>query len=89
MATRKRINIYVENDVYQEFKQVCALTGETMTAVLDEAMKQYIESVKMIIEAGEKDKLMAMLQRRLNIQMHNIELEIDRCIEEKKSKKNK
>jgi antitoxin component of RelBE/YafQ-DinJ toxin-antitoxin module len=89
MATKKRINIYVENDVYQEFKQICALTGETMTAVLDEAMKQYIESVKMIIEAGEKDKLMAMLQRRLNIQMHNIELEIDRCIEEKKSKKTK
>ena len=46
---KKRINIYVDDNVYQEFKQVCALTGETVTSVMDEAMKQYIASIKMII----------------------------------------
>ena len=51
--SKKRINIYVDDIVYQEFKQVCALTGETVTSVLDEAMKQYIDSIKMIIEAGD------------------------------------
>lgn len=83
--SKKRINIYVDDIVYQEFKQVCALTGETVTSVLDEAMKQYIDSIKMIIEAGDKDKLMAMLQRRLDVQMNNIESEIDKRLEQKKN----
>lgn len=77
MAKKKRINIYVDEEVYSEFKKVCALSGETITAVLDEAMKQYISSIKMIIEAGDKDSLMAMLQRRLDVQMNSIEDEIE------------
>lgn len=74
---KKRINIYVDEDIYKEFKTTVALTGETVTSVIDEAMKQYIDSVKMIIEAGDKDTLMAMLQRRLDIQMNKVEDEID------------
>lgn len=85
---KKRINIYVDEDIYKEFKGVCALTGETVTSVMDEAMKQYIASIKMILEAGDKDKLMAMLQKSLNIQMNNIESEIDKRLEEKKQPKN-
>lgn len=74
---KKRINIYVDEDIYKEFKTTVAITGETVTSVIDEAMKQYIDSVKMIIEAGDKDTLMAMLQRRLDIQMNKVEDEID------------
>lgn len=74
---KKRINIYVDEDVYSEFKKVCALSGETITSVMDEAMKQYISSIKMIMEAGDKDSLMAMLQRRLDVQMTSIEEDID------------
>lgn len=77
MSKKKRINIYVDEEVYSEFKKVCALSGETITAVLDEAMKQYISSIKMIMEAGDKDSLMAMLQRRLDVQMNSIEDEIE------------
>ena len=77
MAKKKRINIYVDEEVYSEFKKVCALGGETITGVLDEAMKQYISSIKMIMEAGDKESLMAMLQRRLDVQMNNIEDEIE------------
>lgn len=85
---KKRINIYVDEDIYKEFKKVCALSGETVTSVVDEAMKQYINSIKMIIEAGDKDKLMAMIQSRLDVQMNNIESEIDKRLEEKKQPKN-
>lgn len=74
---KKRINIYVDEDIYKEFKKVCALSGETVTSVVDEAMKQYIDSIKMIIQAGDKDKLMSMIQSKLNIQMDMIEREID------------
>lgn len=74
---KKRINIYVDEDIYSEFKKVCALSGETITSVIDEAMKQYISSIKMIMEAGDKDSLMAMLQRRLDVQMINIEEDIE------------
>lgn len=85
---KKRINIYVDDDIYQEFKRVCSFTGETITSVIDHSMKEYISAVKMIIEAGDKDKLMAMLQRRLDVQMNNIESEIDQRLEEKKQPKN-
>lgn len=74
---KKRINIYVDEDIYKEFKKTCALTGETVTSVVDEAMKQYIDSVKMIIQAGDKEGLMAMIQSKLDIQLTNIEDEID------------
>ena len=84
MANKKRINIYVDEEIYAEFKKVCALSGETITGVLDEAMKQYISSIKMIIEAGDKDSLMAMLQRRLDVQMTSIEEEIDSLKAKKK-----
>ena len=85
---KKRINIYVDDEVYQEFKKVCALSGETITNVSDEAMKEYIKAIKMIIEAGDKDKLMAMIQNRLDIQMNTIESEIDKRLDEKKQSKN-
>ena len=85
---KKRINIYVDDEVYQEFKKVCALSGETITNVIDEAMKEYIKAIKMIIEAGDKDKLMAMIQNRLDIQMNTIESEIDKRLDEKKQSKN-
>lgn len=81
---KKRINIYVDEDIYREFKGTVALTGETVTSVIDEAMKQYIDSVKMIIEAGDKDALMAMIQSRLDIQMTKVEDEIDSHIKAKK-----
>jgi len=74
---KKRINIYVDEDIYKEFKKVVALTGETVTSVVDEAMKQYIDSIKMIIQAGDKDSLMAMIQSKLNVQMAKVETEID------------
>ena len=74
---KKRINIYVDEDIYKEFKKVCALSGETVTSVVDEAMKQYIDSIKMIIQAGDKESLMAMIQSKLDIQMTNIEKDID------------
>ena len=77
LMAKKRINIYVDEDIYSEFKKVCALSGETITSVIDEAMKQYISSIKMIMEAGDKDSLMAMLQRRLDVQMINIEEDIE------------
>lgn len=83
---KKRINIYVDEDIYQEFKKVCALTGETVTAIIDEAMKQYIDSVKMIIEAGDKDTLMAMIQSKLNLQIAKVETDIDNHLENKESK---
>ena len=84
MSNKKRINIYVDDEVYQEFKRVCSFTGETITSVIDHAMKEYISAVKMIIEAGDKDKLMAMLQRRLDVQMNSIEKEIDERIKTQK-----
>lgn len=74
---KKRINIYVDDEVYQEFKSICAITGETVTSVMDSAMKEYISAVKMVLEAGDKDKLMALIQRRLDVQMNTIEKEID------------
>ena len=80
---KKRINIYVNEDVYSEFKKACALSGETVTGVFDEAMKQYIGAIKMIIEAGDKEKLIAMIQNKLDVQMTNIEQEIDNRIKEK------
>lgn len=81
---KKRINIYVDEDVYKEFKGVCALSGETITSVVDQAMKEYINAIKMIIEAGDKDKLMAMIQSKLNIQMNSIESDIQKRLDEKK-----
>lgn len=81
---KKRINIYVDEDIYKEFKKVCALSGETVTSVVDEAMKQYISSIKMIIQAGDKESLMAMIHSRLDIQMNNVEKEIDMRLQDKK-----
>lgn len=81
---KKRINIYVDEDIYKEFKKVCALSGETVTSVVDEAMKQYISSIKIIIQAGDKESLMAMIQSRLDIQMNNVEKEIDMRLQDKK-----
>ena len=81
---KKRINIYVDEEIYSEFKKVCALSGETVTSVIDEAMKQYIDSIKMIIQAGDRDSLMAMIQRKLDIQLTNIEEEIDQLKAKKK-----
>lgn len=82
---KKRINIYVDEDIYKEFKKVCALSGETVTSVVDEAMKEYINAIKMIIEAGDKDKLMAMIQSKLDIQMSTIESDIDKRLKQKKN----
>lgn len=81
---KKRINIYVEPDLYEEFKKLLPLTGDTISGVFDHAMKEYISSIKMIIEAGDKDKLMAMLQRRLDVQMQSIEHEIDERLKTQK-----
>lgn len=80
---KKRINIYVDEDIYKEFKKVCALSGESVTSVIDEAMKEYINAIKMIIEAGDKDKLMAMIQSKLDIQLNTIESDIDKRLKEK------
>ena len=74
---KKRINIYVEPELYEEFKTFLPITGDTISGVFDHAMREYISSIKMILEAGDKDKLMDMLQRRLDIQMNSIEKEID------------
>ena len=81
---KKRINIYVDEDIYAEFKQMCALGGETITSVIDQAMKEYNNAIKMVLEAGDKDKLMAMIQRRLDIQMTTIESDIDKHLESNK-----
>lgn len=81
---KKRINIYVEEDTYKEFKSLIGVTGDTITAVFDQAMKEYINAIKMVIEAGDKDSLMAMLQRRLDVQITNIEGEIDTHLKAKK-----
>lgn len=83
---KKRINIYVDEQVYGEFKKACALGGESITSVMDEAMRQYITSINMLIEAGDKETLMAMLQRRLDVQMTNIEKEIDVRVQENEKK---
>ena len=49
---KKRINIYVDEDIYKEFKKVCALSGETVTSVVDEAMKEYIGTDCIIVCHG-------------------------------------
>lgn len=81
---KKRTNIYVDEELYAEFKQMCALGGDTVTGVFDNAMREYINAIKMVLEAGDKDKLMAMIQRRLDIQMTTIESDIDKHLESKK-----
>lgn len=82
---KKRINIYVDEDIYKEFKKVCALSGETVTSVVDEAMKQYIDSIKMIIQAGDKESLMAMIQSKLDIQLAQVEMDIDTQLKAKEN----
>ncbi|MBP3928784.1 MAG: hypothetical protein J6D47_04335 [Peptostreptococcaceae bacterium] len=82
---KKRINIYVDEDIYKEFKKVCALSGETVTSVVDEAMKQYIDSIKMIIQAGDKESLMAMIQSKLDIQLAQVEIDIDTQLKAKEN----
>lgn len=67
--SKKRINIYVDEYIYSEFKKFCSLSGKSVSSVLDCAMKQYIDSIKNIIDSGDKETLMAMLQRRLDIKM--------------------
>ena len=80
---KKRINIYVDEDIYKEFKKVCDLSVESVTSVIDEAMNDYISAIKIIIEAGDKDKLMAMIQSKLDIQLNTIESDINKRLKEK------
>ena len=47
-------------------------------------IEEYINSVKMILEAGDKDKLMELIQNKLNIQMQSIEKEIDERLKTQK-----
>ena len=68
---KKRINIYVDEDIYKEFKKVCALSGETVTSVVDEAMKQYIDSIKDVI--NQNDSHISLINERINNSKANIE----------------
>lgn len=82
---KKRINIYVDIDTYTEFKKSCSFFGDTVTNVIDSAMKEYINAINMIVEAGNKDKLIELIQKRFDNQMNNIETDIQKEIETKRT----
>jgi len=81
---KKRVNIYVDEDVYAEFKEIVKDTGETITSVVDHSMKEYIKAIKMLREAGNKDALMDMMRRRFDIQVDELEKDITAHVKAKK-----
>jgi len=83
---KKRVNIYVDVDVYAEFKKSVEGTGETITSVVDHAMKEYIKAINMLREAGNKDALMDMMKRRFDIQVDEIEKDINAHLKAKETK---
>jgi len=82
---KKRINIYVDEDIYREFKTVVGVTGETVTSVVDQAMKEYIKAMRMILEASDKDALMEMMKKRFEIEMGDVEKGIEEHVKAKKA----
>lgn len=71
---KKRINLYVEPELYEEFKKVLPVTGDTISGVFDHAMREYISAIKMIIESNDKDALFDMMK----IKMELVEQEADK-----------
>lgn len=64
---KKRINLYVEPELYEEFKKVLPVTGDTISGVFDHAMREYISAIKMIIESNDKDSLFDMMKRKMEL----------------------
>lgn len=72
--SKKRINIYVDEEMYEQFKKATAISGDTITAVMNHAMKEYIDAINLILETKDKDKLFDLMYKK----MKNIEMEVDR-----------
>lgn len=76
---KKRINIIVDVELYEQFKKVLPIAGDTITSVFHHTMREYIEAINLILETQDKDKLFELMQKK----MKDIEVEVDRQIEEK------
>jgi len=62
---KKRINIYVDSEMYDQFKRATAISGDTITAVINHAMKEYVEAINLILETKDKDKLFEMMYKKM------------------------
>jgi len=74
---KKRINIYVEDDLYEEFKKTLSISGETVTAVFHHTMREYIDTINLILETKDKDKLFDLMYKKMKF----IEEEVDKQTE--------
>ena len=74
---KKRINIYVDEEMYEQFKKATAISGDTITAVMNHAMKEYTDAINLILETKDKDKLFDLMYKK----MKNIEMEVDKQTE--------
>ncbi len=51
---KKRINVYVDEQLYRDLKALVAVTGDTVTSIFEEACKGYIETYEAIVASGDE-----------------------------------
>lgn len=74
---KKRINIYVEPDLYAEFKKYLPITGDTASGLFDHAMREYLSTIKMVMESNDKDALFEMMRKKMKLIEEEVSSQLD------------
>lgn len=68
---KKRINVYVDEPLYKELKGVVEVTGDTITAIFEEAVRTYIQTYRELVASG-KDGVIGYFENRSKLELEEL-----------------
>lgn len=74
-----RRNFYVDEDVYEEFKRLTAINGDSMASVVNECMKEYNSLMKMTLAGMNAQEL-------LDYKTYKVRMQLDQVVNDEHSK---
>lgn len=74
-----RRNFYVDEDVYEEFKRLTAINGDSMASVVNECMKEYNSLMKMTLAGMNAQEL-------LDYKTYKVRMQLDQVVNNEHSK---
>lgn len=74
-----RRNFYVDEEVYEEFKRLTAINGDSMASVVNECMKEYNSLMKMTLAGMNAQEL-------LDYKTYKVRMQLDQVVNDEHSK---
>ena len=74
-VAKTRRNFYLDDDIFEEFKRMTALSGDSMASVITECMKEYNSLMRMTIAGMSGQEL-------LDYKVYKVKMQLDRVADD-------